>query len=201
MNKGLLIVVSAPSGCGKGTVIKKILEDKNYYYSVSATTRKPREGEIDGIHYNFYSEEDFQKLISSGVMLEYAEYCKNYYGTRGDIVEDMRNNGRDVILEIDVQGALNVMKKCPDAISIFILPPSVRELERRLHKRGTESEEIIAERIAQAEREIKCASEYKYIIVNDALEDAVADFRAVIKAEKLKAEYAGEILNEVVKNA
>lgn len=201
MNKGLLIVVSAPSGCGKGTVLKEILKDENYYYSVSATTREPREGETDGVHYRFYSREKFEKLVSDNIMLEHAEYCHNYYGTRGDIVEEMRNKGKDVILEIEVQGAMNVMKKCPEAISIFILPPSVRELERRLRKRGTEKEEVIAERLEKAVEEIGYAPRYKYIIVNDALENAVDDFKAVIKAEKLKAEYAGEILDEVIKNA
>ena len=134
-------------------------------------------------------------------MLEYAEYCGNYYGTRGDIVEEMRNKGKDVILEIEVQGAMNVMKKCPEAVSIFVLPPSVKELERRLRKRGTEEEDVIQKRLSKAVEEIHHAPEYKYIIVNDALEDAVDDFKAVIKAERLKAEYAGEILDEVVKNA
>ncbi len=201
MNKGLLIVVSAPSGCGKGTILKEILKDENYYYSVSATTRDPRENEIDGVHYRFYSKEKFEQLINDNIMLEYADYCNNYYGTRGDIVEEMRSKGKDVILEIEVQGAMNVMKKCPEAISIFILPPSIKELERRLRKRATESEEVIAERLAKAVEEIGYAPKYNYIIVNAALEDAVDDFKAVIKAEKHKAEYAGEILDEVIKNA
>lgn len=201
MNKGLLIVVSAPSGCGKGTILREILKDDRYYYSVSATTREPRDKEIDGVHYQFYSKEKFEKLVSEGCMLEYAEYCGNYYGTRGDIVEEMRNKGKDVILEIEVQGAMNVMKKCPEAVSIFVLPPSVKELERRLRKRGTEEEDVIQKRLSKSVDEIHHASEYKYIIVNDALEDAVDDFKAVIKAERLKAEYAGEILDEVVKNA
>ena len=201
MNKGLLIVVSAPSGCGKGTILKEILKDERFYYSVSATTREPREGEIDGVHYRFYSREKFEQLVSENVMLEHAEYCNNYYGTRGDIVEEMRNKGKDVILEIEVQGAMNVMKKWPDAVSLFVLPPSVKELERRLRKRGTEKEDVIAERLSKALDEISHANQYKYIIVNNALEDAVDDFKAVIKAERLKAEYAGEILDEVVKNA
>jgi len=201
MNKGLLIVVSAPSGCGKGTILKEILKDENYYYSVSATTRDPRKDEIDGVHYRFYSREKFEQLINDNIMLEYADYCNNYYGTRGDIVEEMRSKGKDVILEIEVQGAMNVMKKCPEAISIFILPPSVKELERRLRKRATESEEVIEERLAKAVDEIGYAPKYKYIIVNAALEDAIDDFKAVIKAEKHKAEYAGEILDEVIKNA
>ncbi|MDE5946093.1 MAG: guanylate kinase [Oscillospiraceae bacterium] len=201
MNKGLLIVVSAPSGCGKGTILEEVLKDKNYYYSVSLTTRKPREGEIDGVNYCFVSNDDFEKLISENRMLEYAEYCNNYYGTRNDIIEEMRENGRDVILEIEVQGALNVMKKCPDAISIFVLPPSVKELERRLRKRGTESDDVINQRLAKAIEEMNSADKYNYIVVNNALEDAIADFKAVIKAEKLKADYAKEILDEVIKNA
>lgn len=201
MNKGLLIVLSAPSGCGKGTILQEVLKDKNYYYSVSLTTRDPREGEVDGVNYCFVSKNDFEKLVSENRMLEYAEYCHNYYGTRNDIIEEMRENGRDVILEIEVQGALNVMKKCPDAISIFVLPPSVKELERRLRKRGTESDEVINQRLEKAVEEMNSADKYNYIIVNNAIEDAIADFKAVIKAEKLKADYAKEILDEVIKNA
>lgn len=201
MKKGLLIVVSAPSGCGKGTILGEILKDENYFYSVSATTRDPREGEIDGVHYKFTSMEDFKKLIDNNSMLEYAEYCDNYYGTRGDIVEEMRNQGKDVILEIEVKGALNVMKKCPEALTIFVAPPSLKELERRLRKRGTESDEVIARRLEKAVWEIKQAPNYDFVIVNGILEDAIADFKAIIKAEKLKTKYAQKFLDEVIKNA
>lgn len=201
MNKSLLIVVSAPSGCGKGTILSEILKDENYYYSVSATTREPRRGDKDGVNYKFYSREEFEKLIADDKMLEYADYCDNYYGTLKDPVVEMRGKGKDVILEIEVNGALNIMEKCPDCISIFIAPPSMKELERRLRKRKTEPDEVIRQRLEKAAEEIGFANKYDYVIVNDALENAVADFKAVIKAEKLKAKYAEDFLDEVIKNA
>ncbi|MCM1132772.1 MAG: guanylate kinase [Ruminococcus flavefaciens] len=185
-NKGRLIVFSAPSGCGKGTMLAEILKDKNFYCSVSATTRSPREGEIDGVNYYFLKKEDFESKIQNNEFLEYACYCDNYYGTLVSEVENKLNEGINVILEIEVQGAMKIRKIRPDALFIFISPPSVEELRRRLRKRGTESEEIIEKRVAQAERELSCASEYDYDIVNDALEDAVSDFFAVIRAEQLK---------------
>ncbi len=188
MNKGLLIVVSAPSGCGKGTILSEILKEDGYYYSVSATTRNPREGEVDGVNYHFISKEEFQKRISENGMLEYAQYCGNYYGTPKKEVDEMRSKGRDVILEIEVQGAMKVKKLCPDAVFIFIAPPSVAELERRLRKRGTETDEVIAQRVAEAEGEISHAGEYDYVIVNGALEDAIEDFKTVVRAEKLRAD-------------
>lgn len=188
MNKGLLIVVSAPSGCGKGTILSEILKEDGYYYSVSATTRNPREGEVDGVNYHFISKEEFQQRISENGMLEYAQYCGNYYGTPKKEVDDMRSRGRDVILEIEVQGAMKVKKLCPDAVFIFIAPPSVAELERRLRKRGTETDEVIAQRVAEAEGEISHACEYDYVIVNGALEDAIEYFKTVVRAEKLRAD-------------
>lgn len=200
-NKGLLIVVSAPSGCGKGTVLAEILKDDNYYYSVSATTRSPREGEKDGVQYHFLSKEEFKKRIENNGMLEYAQYCDNYYGTPKKEVDEMREKGKDVILEIEVQGAMKVKEICPDAVFIFIAPPSIKELDRRLRKRGTETDEVIAKRVAEAAGEISHAKDYDYIVVNAALEDAVDDFKTVVKAEKLKAEYADELINEVLKNA
>lgn len=201
MSKGLLIVVSAPSGCGKGTILAEILKNDNFYCSVSATTRNPREGEVDGVNYHFLSKEQFEKLVADAEMLEYAQYCGNYYGTIRKQVEDKRSEGKDVILEIEVQGAMKIKELCDDAIFIFIAPPSVKELERRLKKRGTEADEVIAQRVAEASNELKYAPKYDYIIVNDALEDAVDDFKTVIKAEKLKAKYAKEILDEVNENA
>lgn len=201
MNKGRLIVFSAPSGCGKGTVLKEILKDNQFYCAVSATTRAPREGEADGIHYHFISKEQFEEKIKSGGLLEYAEYCENYYGTLVDEVDSKIAEGKDVILEIEVQGAMNVKKIRPDALLIFMVPTSLAELERRLRKRGTESDEVIAKRVAAAAEEISYAPKYNYIIVNDALEEAVSDFKTVIKAERFKTEYAGELLDEVIKNA
>lgn len=201
MNKGLLFVVSAPSGCGKGTVLAEVLRDEKFYYSISATTRKPREGEIDGVNYRFLSKEQFESLVNSGGMLEYAQYCDNYYGTPKDMVEKKRLEGKNVILEIEVQGAMQIRKNCPDAILIFILPPSVAELERRLRKRGTETDDVIAQRVAKAAEEIPYAEKYDYIVVNGALEKAVEDFLAVISAEEHKTVNSVNLINEVLGNA
>jgi len=201
MSKGLLIVVSAPSGCGKGTILSEILKDDKFYYSVSATTRNPREGEVNGVNYHFITKADFEERIKNNAMLEYAEYCGNYYGTPKKEIEEMREKGKNVLLEIEVQGAMKVRDICPDAIFIFILPPSVAELERRLRKRGTETDDVIAERVSQAKGEIAFAEKYDYVVVNNALEDAISDFRAVIKAEEQKVSNAREIIDEVINNA
>lgn len=201
MNKGTLFIVSGPSGCGKGTILAEILKDDKMYYSISATTRNPRPGEVDGVNYNFISKENFEELIANDGMLEYASYCDNYYGTPRKPVEDMLNAGKHVILEIEVQGALNVMSKCPEAVSVFILPPSMKELRRRLNKRGTETDEVIEKRLAQAEGEIKQAVKYNYIMINGALEDAVNDLNAIIKSQELKKENSENLINEVLNNA
>lgn len=201
MNKGLLFVVSAPSGCGKGTILNEILKDDSFYYSISSTTRSPREGEINGVNYNFITKADFEKLISSGSMLEYAQYCENYYGTQKEMVEQKRLEGKNVILEIEVQGAMQVKQNCSDAILIFIMPPSLPELDRRLRKRGTEDDEVIAMRVSKAAEEIGHAHKYDYIIVNGELEKAIEDFKSVISAERHKAVYAEDFINEVLKNA
>lgn len=201
LNKGTLFIVSGPSGCGKGTILAEILKDDKMYYSISATTRNPRPGEVDGVNYNFISKENFEELIANDGMLEYASYCDNYYGTPRKPVEDMLNAGKHVILEIEVQGALNVMSKCPEAVSVFILPPSMKELRRRLNKRGTETDEVIEKRLAQAEGEIKQAVKYNYIMINGALEDAVNDLNAIIKSQELKKENSENLINEVLNNA
>lgn len=201
MSKGRLIVFSAPSGCGKGTMLEEILKDKSFHLSVSATTRAPRTGERDGVHYHFISREEFEQRIASNGMLEYAEYCGNFYGTPLREVNEELEKGKNVVLEIEVEGAMKVREICPDALFVFVVPPSLAELERRLRKRGTESEEVIKARVARAAEEIPYASKYDYIIVNDVLEDAVNDFRTVINAEKFKSEYSAELLNEVMKNA
>ncbi|MFR0880586.1 MAG: guanylate kinase [Oscillospiraceae bacterium] len=201
MNKGLLIVVSAPSGCGKGTVLHEILKDDSFYCSVSATTRKPREGEINGVNYYFLSKEEFEQKIKDDAMLEYAQYCENYYGTLKQEVDSNLEKGKNVILEIDVQGAMQIKKQRPEGVFIFMLPPSVKELERRLRKRGTETDDVIALRVAEAEGEIKQASKYDYVMVNAALEDAVEDFKTIVNAQKFKAERAENLIDEVLKNA
>lgn len=201
MNKGRLIVFSAPSGCGKGTMLEEILKDESFAVSVSATTRAPREGERDGVNYHFLSREDFEQRIAHGKFIEHAEYCQNLYGTLSSEVDDRLNSGLNVILEIEPQGAMKIREKRPDALFVFIAPPSVGELRRRLKKRGTETDEVIEERISKAAWEISQAEKYDYIIVNDALEDAVKDFFTVIRAEKLKKEFSGDIIEEVLKNA
>lgn len=201
MNKGLLIVVSAPSGCGKGTILAEILKDPQFYYSISATTRKPREGEVNGVNYHFLSREQFEGLIKNNGLLEHAEFCGNYYGTPRKQVEEKLNEGKNVILEIEVQGAMKIKETCPEAVFIFILPPSIKELRRRLNKRGTESEEVINQRVSQAIGEIKMAYSYDYIMINDELEKAIEDMKAIISVEKMTCKHAVKNINEVLENA
>ena len=201
MNKGILIVVSAPSGCGKGTILAEVLKDEKFYYSVSATTRSPRPGETDGVSYHFLGKEQFEELIRTDGMLEYAEYCGNYYGTPRDKVLEKINEGKNVTLEIAVQRAMQIREKCPEAVFVFIAPPSVAELRNRLEKRGTETPEVINQRVSEAAQEISCAYRYDYVVVNNILEDAVNDFISVIRAEELKAENQKNIIDEVLKNA
>lgn len=201
MNKGTLFIVSGPSGCGKGTVLAEILKQDNIYYSVSATTRSPRPGEVDGVNYHFLSKDEFEKLIENDGVLEYANYCGNYYGTPKKPVEDMLAQGKNVILEIEVQGALKVMEKCPEAVSVFILPPSLKELRRRLHKRGTETEDVIEKRIGEAAGEIRKAVNYDYVMINGELEIAVSDLLSIINSQKLKKENSKYLIDEVLENA
>ncbi len=198
MSKGLLIVVSAPSGCGKGTLLAEVLKNDNFYYSVSATTRAPREGEVNGVNYHFTSKEDFEKLIASGGVLEYARYCGNYYGTPRKAVEDKLAEGRDVILEIEVQGAMKIKQSCPEAVFVFILPPSVETLKERLEKRGTETADVIAKRVAEARGEIEKAYNYDYVIVNDDLDTAVSEFIKAVEAEKLTVKHSKDLIDRVL---
>lgn len=186
---GLLVVLSGPSGCGKGTMVAEILKRGDCAVSVSATTRAPREGEENHVHYHFLSREEFEQRIADDGLLEYATYCDNYYGTPKKEVEEMRAAGKHVILEIEVQGAFQIRERCPDAVLVFTVPPSIAELRRRLHKRGTETDEVIEKRIARAMEELPLAAQYDYIILNDALEDAVSDFGAVLRAETLRPSY------------
>lgn len=201
MNKGMLIVVSGPSGCGKGTVLAEILKSDKIFYSVSATTRSPRPGETDGVNYYFLTKEKFETLIEEDGMLEYASYCGNYYGTPKKPVEDMLEQGKHVILEIEVQGAMKVMEKCPEAVFVFILPPSLKELERRLNKRGTEAEDVIKKRLSEAAGEIKQAYKYNYAVINGELSEAVDDLKAIIRAEELKSVNSKNNIDEVLENA
>ncbi len=201
-NNGVLIVLSAPSGCGKGTILNSVLEQNdNLFYSISATTRKPREGEEDGKHYHFVSKDEFRQLIDRDDVLEYTVYCDNYYGTPRKAVEEQLAKGRDVILEIEVDGAMQIKSSYPNAMFVFILPPSVAELRRRLGKRGTESEEIIDGRLKEAVNEIAMAYKYDYIIVNDELQTAIDTLNSVIKGEKHTVSRMINKIDEVLDNA
>ena len=185
MKKGLLIVYSGPSGVGKGTILKEVFKNSelNITYSVSMTTRSPRDGEVNGKDYFFVSKDEFEQAIKEDKFLEHARYVDNYYGTPRDYVEKMRNEGHNVVLEIDIQGGLQIIKKCPDAISIFILPPSIEELRERLVGRGTEQEETINKRVSKAENEIKQGEVYKYHVVNDNLDKSISEVESIIKKE------------------
>ena len=187
-DKGRLVVVSGPSGVGKGTVLKYVLERDNFVYSVSATTRKPREGEQDGVNYFFITKEKFEEMISNNELIEYAEYNGNYYGTPKFFVEKMLSEGKNVILEIEVKGAVQVKKIMPEAIFVFIAPESREILEARLRGRGTETEDVIAGRLSIAEREIRSCLRYDYIAVNrdGKAEQCAEDIAAAVKAEGMK---------------
>jgi guanylate kinase len=183
---GNLFIVSAPSGAGKSSLIKALLErDPAIRLSISYTTRAPRPGEVDGGHYHFVSHEAFQERLGRGEFLESAEVYGNYYGTSQPWIETERAAGRDILLEIDWQGAAQVRRLVPDAISIFILPPSIDELRRRLTGRGTDSEEVIARRMAAAREDISHCLEFDYLVVNDQFDVALADLLAIAKAQRL----------------
>ena len=188
--RGLLIVFSGPSGVGKGTVRQEIFStpDHKFEYSVSMTTRAQRPGEVDGKDYFFRSREEFEELIRKGQMLEYAEYVGNYYGTPLTYVNETLDKGVDVFLEIEVQGALQVKKKVPDAVFIFLTPPDLNELQERLVGRGTDSEEVIAQRIERAREEIALMREYDYAIVNDEVPLAAERVKRVIEAEHFRVD-------------
>lgn len=186
-NKGLLVVCSGPSGVGKGTVIKKLLtEDDGIKLSISATTRGRRSTEEHGREYYFLSKEEFFERVNSDGMLEYAQYCDNYYGTPKKEVENWLNEGKNVLLEIEVDGALQVIKKNKDALSIFIMPPSLDELEKRLINRGTDAKEVIEKRLKQAKLEIKTALEYDYVVINNDVDECAKNIRNIIYSDGFK---------------
>ena len=189
MKKGLLIVISGASGTGKGTVCKELLaRERGVAFSVSATSRAPREGEQDGREYYFRTRAEFEAMIAEGAFLEYADVYGNYYGTPLAPIEARRSAGEDILLEIDTQGALNVMERCPDGTFIFLLPPSLEELRRRITGRGTESEESLARRLAAARDEIRLGRRYRYAVLNDTVEDATARIQTILAAERLRAD-------------
>ncbi len=185
MKKGILLVISGPAGSGKGTVNAHLLKRKDFKYSVSATTRAPRPGEVDGVNYHYITREDFLRRIEHGEMLEYTEYCGNYYGTPLKEAEEVLNSGKNLILEIEVEGAKNVKAKYPDAVLVMLLPPSYAVQEQRLRGRGTESEDKILERLARAKEEIYRAGDYDYVVYNhDGKDkDAAKKILAIISAE------------------
>ena len=186
--RGKTFIVAGPSGVGKGTVLKKLFEKYDMYYSVSATTRSPRPGEVDGVHYHFLSVEEFRAMIAEDALLEHAEYAGNYYGTPKRYVDEAMDAGRDVILEIEMQGARQVCAKRPETIRIFIAPPSWEELERRLVTRGTDAPEKIAQRLRQARVELENAGEYDYMVVNETVEKAAEEVAAIICAEHCRVD-------------
>ncbi|WP_314020577.1 guanylate kinase [Mogibacterium diversum] len=184
-NDGRLFVISGPSGAGKGTICKKLLESVDISISTSMTTRAPRPGEIDGKDYYFVTVDEFEEKIANGGMLEYARVFDNIYGTPKDMVIKQLERGRDVILEIDVQGGLQIKKKMPEqAVLVFVLPPDLTTLRQRIIDRDTETEEVIDKRFNEAINEIKLIGEYDYYVVNDELDDAVYDLKAIIMAER-----------------
>lgn len=200
--KGLLIVVSAPSGGGKGTVLKELFRrNENLKMSVSATTRAPRSGEEHGVHYYFISKDAFRQNIENGAMLEYAEYCGNFYGTPKAPVQAWLDEGYDVVLEIEVQGGKQIKTVAPDCVSIFLVPPSLEVLEKRLRGRGTETEAVIQERLAAAREEIPHVLDYDYTVVNDTVEQAVIDIQAILEAEKLRVSRDQDIVERILNHA
>ena len=181
--KGILIVLSGFSGAGKGTLVQKLLDTyDNYALSVSMTTRQPREGEENGIHYFFTSKDRFEEEIAANGLIEYAQYCGNYYGTPRAYVEEQLSEGKNVILEIEIQGALKIKELFPESLLLFVTPPTAAELERRLKGRGTETDEVIAQRLARASEESEGMEAYDYIVVNDNLEACVEELHRVVEA-------------------
>ncbi|MCC6095734.1 MAG: guanylate kinase [Eubacterium sp.] len=198
MNHGLLVILSGFSGSGKGTLMKRLLEKyDNYALSVSATTRSPRPGEREGVDYFFKNEEEFSRMIKDDAFLEYARYVNHSYGTPAAYVDEQLDRGRDVILEIEIQGALKVKTKRPDTLLIFVTPPSAGELERRLTGRGTETREVIRQRMARAVEESGSMDQYDYILVNDDLEECVDQLHTLIQSQHSQTAHQREFIREI----
>lgn len=196
--KGVLTVISGFSGAGKGTVVKRLLEKYDYGLSISATTRSPRAGEQDGREYFFKSTEEFEQMIREHQLIEYAQYVGNYYGTPKEYVVQQLEQGKDVILEIEMQGALHVREILPEVNLIFLTPPTVEELENRLRSRGTETEEVIRERMARAKEECRYMDQYDYIVINDDLEECVENVHELIQALHYKKEQQQDFIQKIV---
>ena len=196
MGKGVLLIISGPSGSGKGTIVERLVADSGYSVSISATTRNPRPNEIDGVHYFFKSVEKFEEMLEKGELLEHAVFCDNYYGTPKKYVEEQLEEGKNIIFEIEVQGALQVKKKYEDAVLIFTMPPSLTELRRRLEYRGTEDKATIDKRIKRAEEELEYLPKYDYLVINDTVERAVEDIDCIVKAERMKCSRNPDLKNK-----
>lgn len=194
-SKGTLLVLSGFSGAGKGTIVKKLVSEYDYHISISATTRSPRTGEVDGREYYFKTREEFQDLIDHNGLIEWAEYVGNYYGTPKQFVEEMLAQGKNVILEIEVQGALNVKEQYPEAVLIFVAPPSIPILRERLIGRGTEDRETIEKRLLRAKEEAKDIKEYEYVVINDNLDTCVQQVHQIIVSNQCKVEYQNQFLD------
>jgi guanylate kinase len=195
---GVLIVVSGFSGAGKGTLMKRLLESHdNYALSISMTTRAPRPGEVHGQHYFFVNQDEFETNIQNDGLIEYAQYCGNYYGTPRAYVEQCLQDGKDVILEIEIQGALKVKKKFPEAVLLFVTPPSAEELRKRLIERGTETKEVIDKRLSRAVEEAQGIENYDYIVINDELERCVEDIHAIVTAIHCRADKSISKIKEI----
>ncbi|WP_339227642.1 guanylate kinase [Oceanobacillus sp. FSL K6-2867] len=199
--KGILFILSGPSGVGKGTVRKKLFEEASkLQYSISMTTRNIRPGEVDGVDYFYKSVEEFEKLIEENQLLEYAKYVSNYYGTPRKYVEETLAKGQDVFLEIEVQGALQVKENFPEGVFIFLFPPSLEELKNRIVNRGTESQELVINRLKEARKEIEMMDAYDYVVVNDRVEHAVDKVKAIIKSEHLKRERVAKQYKKILED-